>query len=109
MIGIASLVGVNTFLSPVKKAGVVTVGVSQIGRYDLLTQLPSLDPRIENDPDYEAFASPGSAASGDSVPDGRLYDFARWKRFHLRAKYQNRLVSVELREAFGDVIYEATN
>jgi phage tail-like protein len=50
MIGIASLVGVNTFLTPAKKPGVVTVGASEIGRHDLLTHLPSLDPRIENDP-----------------------------------------------------------
>jgi len=67
MIGIASLVGVNTFLSPVKKAGVVTVGASEIGRYDLLTHLPSLDPRIEGDPDYQEFSAPIAHLAGPAA------------------------------------------
>lgn len=66
MIGIASLVGVNTYLGPEKKAGVVTVGQSTIGRYDLLTHLPSLDPRIEGDEDYASFTLPVAQLNGPS-------------------------------------------
>jgi phage tail-like protein len=67
MIGIASLVGVNTFLSPAKKPGVVTVGASEIGRYDLLTHLPSLDPRIEGDPEYQASTAPIARLAGPAA------------------------------------------
>ena len=48
MIGLASLLGVNTYLGPDLPANPVTVGVSDVGRYDVVTQMPSLDPRMEN-------------------------------------------------------------
>jgi hypothetical protein len=48
MIGLASLLGVNTYLGPDLLANPVTVGVSDVGRYDVVTQMPSLDPRMEN-------------------------------------------------------------
>jgi phage tail-like protein len=48
MIGLASLLGVNTYLGPDLPRNPVTVGVSDVGRYDVVTQMPSLDPRMEN-------------------------------------------------------------
>jgi len=48
MIGLASLLGVNTYLGPDLPTNPVTVGVSDIGRYDVVTQMPTLDPRMEN-------------------------------------------------------------
>ena len=48
MIGLASLVGVNTYLGPDPPANQVTVGLSDVGRYDIVTEMPSLDPRMNN-------------------------------------------------------------
>jgi phage tail-like protein len=49
MIGLASLVGVNSYLSVDEAPGAATVGTSAIGRHDVIRHLPSLDPRIEGD------------------------------------------------------------
>lgn len=46
MIGLASLVGVNTYLGPVPPRNIVTVNVSDVGRYDVVKEMPSLDPRM---------------------------------------------------------------
>jgi phage tail-like protein len=67
MIGLASLVGVNTYLGPTKQAGVVTVDTSQIGRYDLITHLPSLDPRLQGDPGLAALGLPVARIAGPNV------------------------------------------
>jgi phage tail-like protein len=67
MIGLASLVGVNTYLGPSQPPGVATVDGSQIGRYDLITHLPSLDPRIESDPDYAGNLNPVARLAGPSA------------------------------------------
>jgi phage tail-like protein len=48
MIGMASLLGANTYLAPEPPADPVVVDVSDVGRYDLVQHLPSLDPRWEN-------------------------------------------------------------
>lgn len=48
MIGLASLLGVNTYLGPQPPRNPVTVNVSEIGRYDVVTEMPSLDPRMNN-------------------------------------------------------------
>lgn len=48
LIGIASLVGANTFLAPEPPPDPVVVGTSQLGRYDIIQHAPSLDPRWEN-------------------------------------------------------------
>ena len=48
MVGLASLLGINTYLAPQPGRGTATVDVSQIGRYDVITHLPSLDPRLES-------------------------------------------------------------
>jgi phage tail-like protein len=50
MIGLASLVGVNTYLGPGPEPGTATLDVTDIGRYDVVTHMPSLDPRMENGP-----------------------------------------------------------
>jgi hypothetical protein len=48
LIGIASLVGANTFLAPAQPANPVVVDSSHVGRYDIIQHAPSLDPRWEN-------------------------------------------------------------
>jgi phage tail-like protein len=48
LIGIASLVGANTFLAPALPANPVVVDSSRVGRYDIIQHAPSLDPRWEN-------------------------------------------------------------
>jgi len=74
MVGLASLVGVNSYLAPEPPRQSVRVGQSQIGRYDLVMHLPSLDPRMENDADA-AFAkliarlkAPGGIPPGQAIP-----------------------------------------
>jgi phage tail-like protein len=58
MIGLASLVGVNTYLGPDAPRNTATLDVSDVGRYDVVTHMPSLDPRMENGQDYEEYAQP---------------------------------------------------
>jgi phage tail-like protein len=48
MIGLASLLGVNTYLAPEPPRNPVTVDVSDVGRYDVVMQMPTLDPRMDN-------------------------------------------------------------
>jgi phage tail-like protein len=47
MVGLASLLGVDTYLAPVPPRDPVVLGTSQIGRYNMVIQAPSLDPRLE--------------------------------------------------------------
>ena len=58
MVGLASLVGVNTYLGPEPPRNQVTVGVSDIGRYDVVTEMPTLDPRMNNGWDAAQYAKP---------------------------------------------------
>lgn len=58
MIGLASLLGVNTYLGPEPSLADATVGVSQIGRYDIVTHMPSLDPRLAGWQGYTAWPKP---------------------------------------------------
>ena len=58
MIGLASLVGVNTYLGPEPPKSQVTVGVSDIGRYSIVTEMPSLDPRMNNGWNTAEYAQP---------------------------------------------------
>jgi phage tail-like protein len=46
LIGLASLLGVNSYLSPEPPPDPVVVDVTRIGRYSLVMQPPSLDPRL---------------------------------------------------------------
>ncbi|HXW25890.1 MAG TPA: phage tail protein [Xanthobacteraceae bacterium] len=48
MIGLASLLGVDTYLAPEPPPDPIVVDVSQVGRYGLVQHLPSLDPRWDN-------------------------------------------------------------
>jgi phage tail-like protein len=48
MIGLASLLGVDTYLAPEPPPDPVVVDASQVGRYSLVQHVPSLDPRWEN-------------------------------------------------------------
>jgi len=47
MVGLAALLGVNSYLAPEPPRGTASINVSQIGRYDVITHVPSLDPRLE--------------------------------------------------------------
>jgi phage tail-like protein len=58
MVGLASLVGVNTYLGPQPQANTATLDVTDLGRYDVVTHMPSLDPRLENGEDYEEYPAP---------------------------------------------------
>lgn len=48
MIGLASLLGVNSYLAPEPAADPAVVDVSLVGRYNMIQHVPSLDPRWEN-------------------------------------------------------------
>jgi len=48
MIGLASLLGVNSYLAPEPPPDPAVVNVSQVGRYNFIQHMPSLDPRWEN-------------------------------------------------------------
>ena len=48
MIGLASLLGINSYLAPEPQANPITVDVSDIGRHDVVTEVPVLDPRMDN-------------------------------------------------------------
>ncbi len=48
MIGLASLLGANSYLGPEPPADPAVVDVSEVGRYSLIQHVPSLDPRWEN-------------------------------------------------------------
>ena len=48
MIGLASLLGVNSYLAPEPPAAPAEVDVSTVGRYNVIQHVPSLDPRWEN-------------------------------------------------------------
>jgi len=58
MIGLASLLGINTYLAPEPPRNPVTVDQSDVGRYDVVTQLPTLDPRMDNGQVAAQFAPP---------------------------------------------------
>jgi len=58
MIGLASLLGVNTYLAPEPPRNPVTVDVSDVGRYDVVMQMPTLDPRMDNGQAPAQFTQP---------------------------------------------------
>jgi len=58
MIGLASLLGVNTYLGPESPRNPVTVDVSDVGRYDVVMQMPTLDPRMDNGQAAVQFTQP---------------------------------------------------
>ncbi len=47
MVGLASLVGVNTYLAPEPPRDPIVLNQSRVGRYNMVIQAPSLDPRLE--------------------------------------------------------------
>jgi hypothetical protein len=48
MVGLASLLGANSYLAPEPPLDSAVVDVSEVGRYSLIQHVPSLDPRWEN-------------------------------------------------------------
>ena len=47
MIGLASLLGVNTYMAPEPPRNPIVLNQSRVGRYNMVIQSPSLDPRME--------------------------------------------------------------
>jgi phage tail-like protein len=47
MIGLASLLGVNSYLAPEPPRDPIVLNQSRVGRYNMVIQAPSLDPRLE--------------------------------------------------------------
>ena len=47
MIGLAALLGIDSYLAPHPRRDPVVLNSSRIGRYNMVTQAPSLDPRLE--------------------------------------------------------------
>ena len=94
LIGLASLLGINTYLAPQPPPGVARVNVSQIGGHDFITHIPSLDPRYEDGVARQDYGRPlarlsapaavltGAAitldASGSAAPPGRAVSTYRW-------------------------------
>ena len=75
MVGLASLLGVNTYLIPEPPRGTATIDGSQIGRYDVITHVPSLDPRLEAglsagqwDSPVARLQAPPAVAVGQPIP-----------------------------------------
>lgn len=67
MVGIASLIGVDTYLSQKPKPQPVKLGQSQIGIRDLILRPPSLDPRLEAETyDFQRPAAIGKGAIAES-------------------------------------------
>ena len=95
MIGLASLLGVNTYLAPEPPRGAVTINRSQIGRYDVITHVPSLDPRLDNGTSGAEFGLPVARlqappaisvgqpipldGSASTAPSGTKLDAFNWK------------------------------
>ncbi len=67
MIGLASLLGVNTYLGPEPARQTATLDVSDVGRYDVVAHLPSLDPRLENGQSYQEYAEPVARIQGPAA------------------------------------------
>ena len=67
MIGLASLLGINTYLGPSPPPNPVTVDVSDVGRYDVVTEAPSLDPRMTNGWNTAEYANPIASISAPAV------------------------------------------
>ena len=74
MIGLASLLGVNTYLGPEVPRNQVTVDVSDVGRYDVVMEMPSLDPRMDggwNAAEYgqpiARISAPAAVRPGDPI------------------------------------------
>ncbi len=92
LVGISSLVCVDTYLGPARPPGVVRLDESRIGEYDFIRRQPSLDPRLGGGrwdspppiarasapalvPNVESFVLDGSMSS---APPGRTIDRYRW-------------------------------
>ncbi len=67
MIGLASLLGVNTYLGPEPPRNPITVDGSDVGRYDVVTELPTLDPRMDNGEVAAEFAPPVAVVTGPAA------------------------------------------
>jgi phage tail-like protein len=73
MIGLASLLGVNTYLAPEPQRKTATIDVSDVGRYDVVMNAPSLDPRMENASKYEDYPKPIARINVPAaIPPGRV-------------------------------------
>jgi phage tail-like protein len=71
LVGMASLLGINSYLAPPPPKETARVNVSAIGRHAFITHVPSLDPRLDNADAVEEFPDPIARISAPpAVPDG---------------------------------------
>jgi phage tail-like protein len=92
LVGMSSLVGIDTFLGSKPTPQPVRVDVSTIGRLDLITHVPSLDPRLGESPSEQPISDLGATApaeigtaftldgSGSRAASGRRIVRYHWKR-----------------------------
>jgi phage tail-like protein len=75
LVGMSSLIGIDTYLARKPSPRPVQTDVSQLGMRDVIQHLPSLDPRLggaRSTPPEARAASPGQVAAGSSFElDGR--------------------------------------
>lgn len=67
LVGMASLLGVNTYLTPKPPRELARIDQSAIGRHAFIAHLPSLDPRLEDGPGTVDFASPIARIDGPTA------------------------------------------
>jgi phage tail-like protein len=67
LIGLASLLGVNTYLTPTPPRELAHVDQSSIGGHAFIGHLPSLDPRLEDVAKESDFAKPIARLAGPKV------------------------------------------
>lgn len=94
LIGIASLLGINSYLTPEPSKEQATVNQSRLGRWAFVGHLPSLDPRLEDSRAASEFeqpiariSAPQSVITGQPIaldgsaslaPEGRTITDYRW-------------------------------
>src|SRR5439155_552180 len=64
LIGMASLVGVNTYLAPGPPRELARIDVSEIGGHAFIAHVAALDPRLEDARAAESFVSPIARLAG---------------------------------------------
>ena len=76
LVGIASLVGVDTYLGPPRPARAARVGASALGMGDRVQQSVSLDPRLADNPARPLPANPPQANAGADATEAFGRSFA---------------------------------
>lgn len=71
LVGMASLLGVNSYLAPAPPKETARVNKSTIGHHAFIRHVPSLDPRLDNADGVEEFTNPIARITGpDAIAEG---------------------------------------